>query len=87
MMTALFALELGVHDIAVFEIRPGLMLTDMTREVRGKYADFVDQTTLFGRWGNPDDIGRTVASLATGAIPYASGQIVNVDGGMHIPRM
>lgn len=87
MMTSLYALELGVHNIAVFEIRPGLIETDMTREVREKYAEFVDQTTLFGRWGKPDDIGRTVASLATGAIPYASGQIVNVDGGMHIPRM
>lgn len=87
MMTSLFALELGPHNVAVFEIRPGLMLTDMTREVRTKYADFVDQTTLFGRWGEPEDIGLAVANLATGAIPYASGQVINVDGGMHIPRM
>jgi 3-oxoacyl-[acyl-carrier protein] reductase len=87
MMTSLFALELGHHDIQVFEIRPGLMATDMTSMVREKYADYVDKNTLFKRWGEPDDIGRTVAALATGAIPYTSGEAINVDGGMHIRRL
>jgi NAD(P)-dependent dehydrogenase (short-subunit alcohol dehydrogenase family) len=87
MMTSLFALELGAHNIQVFEIRPGLMATDMTAMVREKYADYVDQNTLFKRWGEPDDIGRTVAALATGAIPYTSGEVINVDGGMHIRRL
>ena len=87
MMTSLFALELGEHNVQVFEIRPGLMATDMTAMVREKYADYVDRNTLFRRWGEPEDIGRTVAALATGAIPYTSGEVLNVDGGMHIRRL
>jgi 3-oxoacyl-[acyl-carrier protein] reductase len=87
MMTSLFALELGEHNVQVFEIRPGLMATDMTAMVREKYADYVDRNTLFKRWGEPDDIGRAVAALATGAIPYTSGEVLNVDGGMHIRRL
>jgi NAD(P)-dependent dehydrogenase (short-subunit alcohol dehydrogenase family) len=87
MMTALFALELGQHDIQVFEIRPGLMATDMTAGVRDKYAEVVERTTVFKRWGLPEDIGRTVRALATGSIPYASGEAINVDGGMHIRRL
>jgi 3-oxoacyl-[acyl-carrier protein] reductase len=86
MMTALFALELGRHGIGVFEIRPGLMTTDMTAAVREKYAAYVDQTTVFRRWGEPEEVGRAAATIATGTIPYSSGQIINVDGGMHIPR-
>lgn len=87
MMNKLFALELGKHGIAVFEIRPGLMLTDMTASVRGKYADYVAANAVFGRWGEPDEVGRTVAALASGAIPYATGEILNVDGGIHIRRL
>ncbi|SMF12951.1 NAD(P)-dependent dehydrogenase, short-chain alcohol dehydrogenase family [Xaviernesmea oryzae] len=87
MMTALFALELGDHNIQVYEIRPGLMATDMTAMVREKYANYIAENTLFKRWGEPDDVGRAVAALATGAIPYASGEIINVDGGMHIRRL
>ena len=87
MMTSLFALELGNHNIQVFEVRPGLMATDMTATVREKYADYVDRNTLFRRWGEPDDVGRAVAVLATGALPYATGEVINVDGGMHIRRL
>ncbi len=87
MMTALFALELGRHNISVFEVRPGLMVTDMTASVREKYADYVDKNTVFRRWGEPEEVGRAVAALATGAIPYASGEVINIDGGMHIERM
>jgi 3-oxoacyl-[acyl-carrier protein] reductase len=87
MMNKLFALELGRHGIAAFEIRPGLMLTDMTAQVREKYAAYVAANAVFGRWGEPDEVGRTVAALATGAIPYATGEVLNVDGGIHIPRL
>jgi NAD(P)-dependent dehydrogenase (short-subunit alcohol dehydrogenase family) len=87
MMTSLFALTLGPHNVGVFEIRPGLMVTDMTRDVRDKYAAYVDETTVFRRWGEPSDVGRAVASIALGAFPYASGQVINVDGGMHIQRL
>jgi NAD(P)-dependent dehydrogenase (short-subunit alcohol dehydrogenase family) len=87
MMNTLYALELGRHGIAVFEIRPGLMLTDMTASVREKYAGYVAANAVFGRWGEPDEVGRTVAALASGAIPYATGEILNVDGGIHIRRL
>jgi NAD(P)-dependent dehydrogenase (short-subunit alcohol dehydrogenase family) len=87
MMTSLFALTLGPHNIGVFEIRPGLMMTDMTLDVRDKYAAYVDQMTVFRRWGDPSEVGRAVASIALGAVPYASGQVINVDGGMHIQRL
>lgn len=87
MMTALFALELGQYGVGVFEIRPGLMITDMTAQVREKYSDYVENHILFKRWGLPDEIGRTVATLAKNCLPYSSGQIINVDGGMHIQRL
>jgi len=87
MMNALYALELGCHDIQVFEIRPGLMATDMTASVRDKYADYVRDNTLFNRWGEPGDVGRTVATLATGGLAYASGQVIDIDGGIHIRRL
>jgi NAD(P)-dependent dehydrogenase (short-subunit alcohol dehydrogenase family) len=86
MMSKLYALELGRHAIAVFEIRPGLMLTEMTAGVREKYAGYVAANAVFGRWGEPDEVGRAVAALAGGAIPYATGEVVNVDGGLHIQR-
>lgn len=87
MLTSLFALELGEHNIQVFEVRPGLITTDMTSSVREKYADYMDRNTLFGRWGEPSEVGRAVTTLVTGAIPYASGEVINVDGGMHIRRL
>lgn len=87
MMTQLYALELGRRDIAVFEIRPGLMLTEMTLPVREKYAGYVAANVVSGRWGEPSEIGKAVASLATGAIPYATGEVINIDGGMHIQRL
>lgn len=87
MMTQLYALELGRRDIAVFEIRPGLMLTEMTEPVREKYAGYVAANVVSGRWGAPSEVGRAVASLASGAIPYATGEIINIDGGMHIQRL
>lgn len=87
MMTSLFALEIGGHGVGVFEIRPGLMITEMTAQVRDKYADYVDRTTVFRRWGRPDEVGQAVAAIAAGSIPYASGQVINIDGGMHIQRL
>jgi NAD(P)-dependent dehydrogenase (short-subunit alcohol dehydrogenase family) len=87
MMTKLYALELGRHGIGVFEIRPGLMLTDMTATVREKYADYVAANAVLGRWGEPSEIGKAVATLASGAIPYATGEVINIDGGIHIQRL
>lgn len=88
MTTKLFAVRLAQTGIAVFEIRPGLIRTDMTAEVRDKYGSLIDQgLSPIRRWGEPDDIGRTVTTLVSGSIPFATGIAVDIDGGLLIPRL
>jgi NAD(P)-dependent dehydrogenase (short-subunit alcohol dehydrogenase family) len=88
-MTAkLFAVRLAQAGIAVYEIRPGLIRTDMTAEVREKYGALIDQgISPIRRWGEPDDVGQAVASLVSCRIPFATGIAVDVDGGLLIPRL
>jgi NAD(P)-dependent dehydrogenase (short-subunit alcohol dehydrogenase family) len=88
MTATLFAHALAPHGIAVFEVRPGLIATDMTAPVKAKYdlmiaAGLVPQ----GRWGFPEDVGRVVAALASGAFGYSTGAIIEVSGGMNIRRL
>ncbi|GAB3277928.1 3-ketoacyl-ACP reductase [Larkinella harenae] len=88
MATQLFAARLGEFDIPVFEVRPGIIRTDMTAGVVGKYDKLIDEgLTIQKRWGFPDDVGRAVAALARGDFPYSTGQVIMVDGGMTIPRL
>lgn len=88
MATQLFAARLGEFDIPVFEVRPGIIRTDMTAGVIGKYDKLIDEgLTVQKRWGFPDDVGRAVAALARGDFPYSTGQVIMVDGGMTIPRL
>jgi len=88
MMTQLFAVRLGEFDIPVFEVRPGLIQTDMTAGVKGKYDALLrDGLCVFPRWGTPDDVGKAVASLAEGDMPYSTGQVLMIDGGMTIQRL
>ncbi|MGV3557848.1 3-ketoacyl-ACP reductase [Larkinella arboricola] len=88
MATQLFAARLGEFDIPVFEVRPGIIRTDMTAGVVGKYDKLIDEgLTVQKRWGFPDDVGRAVAALAQGDFPYSTGQVIMVDGGMTIPRL
>jgi 3-oxoacyl-[acyl-carrier protein] reductase len=88
-MTArLFALRLAGHGIPVYELRPGIIETDMTAGVKATY----DQRIANGlvpenRWGTPEDVGRVVAALLRGDAPYATGSVINVDGGMSMPRL
>lgn len=85
MMTKLFAARLAPHRIGVFEVRPGVIETDMTGPVKEKYDKlFADGLTPINRWGQPDDIGRAVSSIASGAFPYSTGEVFNVDGGFHL---
>lgn len=85
MMTKLFAARLADARIGVFEIRPGVIETDMTGPVKEKYDQlFADGLTPINRWGRPDDIGRAVAAVASGAFPYSTGEVLNVDGGFHL---
>jgi NAD(P)-dependent dehydrogenase (short-subunit alcohol dehydrogenase family) len=85
MMTKLFAVRLAGHGIGVYEIRPGVIETDMTGAVKEKYDKlFADGLTPINRWGRPDDIGRAVVAVASGAFPYSTGEVINVDGGFHL---
>jgi 3-oxoacyl-[acyl-carrier protein] reductase len=88
MATKLWAVRLAEFGIRVYEIRPGVIATDMTAGVKEKYDRMIaDGLTLEPRWGRPEDIGRAVAALARGEFPYATGQVVNIDGGMMIGRL
>jgi 3-oxoacyl-[acyl-carrier protein] reductase len=88
MTSALFAVRLAEFSIPVFEIRPGVIATDMTAKVQGKYNDlFENGMALQPRWGTPEDVGKAVASLTRGDFPYSTGQVIHVDGGMLIDRL
>ena len=88
MMTKLFAVRLAEYNIPVYEIRPGIIKTDMTAAVQEKYDKlFLEGITLEKRWGLPEDIGKAVTALVEGQIPYATGQVINVDGGLTIQTL
>lgn len=88
MATQLFAARLAPQGIVVYEVRPGIIETDMTAGVKGKYdAFFADGNVPIARWGRPEDVAGAVAILASGQIPYSTGEVVNVDGGFHIPTL
>ena len=85
MMTALFAARLAEYGINVYEIRPGVIATDMTAGVQEKYDKLIEQGAWpIRRWGQPDDIGRAVAAIARGDLPFSTGEVINVDGGFHL---
>lgn len=85
MMTKLFAARLAEHGIRVYEVRPGVIETDMTAGVHERYDRLIDQgLTPIRRWGQPEDIGRAVAALGVGALPFSTGEVINVDGGFHL---
>jgi NAD(P)-dependent dehydrogenase (short-subunit alcohol dehydrogenase family) len=88
MLTPLFATRLAEHGIQVFEIRPGLVATDMTAPVREKYDRWLaDGLTPIRRWGTPADVGKAVAAIAGDGFPFSTGEVVNVDGGFHLRRL
>ena len=87
MVTKLFAVRLGEYDIPVFEVRPGIIQTDMTSGVREKYDKLIGEgLSIQKRWGETQDVGRAVASLAKGDFLFSTGQVIMVDGGLTIPR-
>ncbi|KAF0095465.1 MAG: 3-ketoacyl-ACP reductase [Puniceicoccaceae bacterium 5H] len=88
MVTQLFATRLGTEGIPVYEVRPGIIKTDMTAGVTEKYDKLISEgLCVQPRWGFPDDIGKAVASLSRGDFPYSTGQVVMVDGGLVTPRL
>jgi Dehydrogenases with different specificities (related to short-chain alcohol dehydrogenases) len=88
MATKLWAVRMAEFGIPVFEIRPGLIKTDMTEGVTEKYTKMIEGGALLqARWGTPADVGQAVATLADGGIPYTTGQVIMLDGGMLVERL
>ena len=89
MMTKLFAARLAEHGINVYEIRPGVIETDMTGAVKEKYDKLIleEGVTPIRRWGTPDDVARAVVAVATDLLPFSTGEVINVDGGFHMRRL
>jgi NAD(P)-dependent dehydrogenase (short-subunit alcohol dehydrogenase family) len=88
MATQLWAARLTEFGIDVFEVRPGIIATDMTAGVKEKYDRLIESGLLLNkRWGTPADVGKTIAALARGDVPYAPGQILVIDGGLTLQRL
>jgi 3-oxoacyl-[acyl-carrier protein] reductase len=88
MMTALYADRLAEHGIHVYEVRPGIIQTDMTSAVREKYDRLIAEgLTPIRRWGQPSDVARAVVAIAGGYFPYSTGEVINVDGGFLLRRL
>lgn len=89
MMTALWADRLAEYGINVYEIRPGIIQTDMTAAAKEKYDRliFEDDLTPIQRWGKPEDVGKAVLAIALDLLPFSTGEVINVDGGFHLRRL
>lgn len=88
MMTQLFALRLAQENIRVFEMRPGIIETDMTKPVKEKYDKLIlDGLLPIARWGTPEDVARAVIGIVRGYHPYSTGSVINIDGGFHLRRL
>jgi 3-oxoacyl-[acyl-carrier protein] reductase len=88
MMTALFADRLAGCGINVYEVRPGIVRTDMTGAVREKYGRMIAEgLTPIARWGEPDEVARAVVAIAQDCFPISTGEVINVDGGFHLRRL
>jgi NAD(P)-dependent dehydrogenase (short-subunit alcohol dehydrogenase family) len=88
MLTPLYAARLAEYGINVYEIRPGVIATDMTGPVKAKYDQLIAEgLTPIKRWGTPLDVAKAVAAIAQDALPFSTGEVINVDGGFHIRRL
>ena len=88
MATMLWATRLTQYNIGVYEVRPGIIATDMTKAVQSKYDALLEgDRFLEKRWGTPDDVGAAVAMLTSGSLTYAPGAVLTLDGGLTLPRL
>ncbi|MEO8135777.1 MAG: SDR family oxidoreductase, partial [Betaproteobacteria bacterium] len=88
MASKLFASRLAGHGIHVFEVRPGIIATDMTAPAAAVYDTLIENDGVpLHRWGQPQDVGATVATIAQGLLPFATGEVINVGGGLHLHRV
>jgi NAD(P)-dependent dehydrogenase (short-subunit alcohol dehydrogenase family) len=87
MAAKLFALRMAPHGVGVYEVQPGIILTEMTAPSKAKYDALISNGLLAEpRWGTPEDVARTVRTMAAGLLPYTVGQEVRVDGGLLVKR-
>ncbi len=85
MATSLWAARLAEFGIRVHEVRPGIIATDLTGPVKAKYDQLIAEgVTPIRRWGTPEDVGKAVAAIASGAFPFSTGDAFEVDGGFHM---
>ncbi|GAA3270746.1 MULTISPECIES: 3-ketoacyl-ACP reductase [Dactylosporangium] len=86
MLTKLYAARLAEHGINVYEVRPGIIATDMTGGVKEKYDRLIldEGVTPIRRWGTPEDVGKAVVAIAGDLLPFSTGQVIDVDGGFHL---
>ncbi|MEI6389784.1 MAG: 3-ketoacyl-ACP reductase [Verrucomicrobiota bacterium] len=88
MLTPLYAARLADYGINVYEIRPGIIATDMTGPVKSKYDQLIGEgLTPIKRWGTPKDVGKAVTAIAQNLLPFCTGEVINVDGGFHLRRL
>lgn len=88
MASKLWATRLAAEGVQVYEVRPGIMATDMTAGVKDRYDRLIAEGLVpQGRWGTAEDVGLAVSALMNGSLPYSTGDVLNVDGGMHLQRL
>ena len=88
MMTKLYAVRLAEYGIRVYEICPGIIASDMTAPVQAKYDKLIAEgLTPMPRWGQPQDIGKTITAIAQDYLPFSTGEVINVDGGFHLRKL
>jgi NAD(P)-dependent dehydrogenase (short-subunit alcohol dehydrogenase family) len=88
MAAKLWAARLAADGVQVYELRPGVMATDMTAAVKDKYDRMIaDGFIPQGRWGTAEDVGRAVSALLKGSLPFSTGEVINIDGGLHLERL
>ena len=88
MITQLFADRLAEEGIRVYEIRPGIIETELTAKVRDKYTPLIEGGLLpIKRWGQPEDVAQAIFTLSSGGLLYSTGDVINVDGGFHLRRL
>ena len=88
MAAKLWATRLAADGVQVYELRPGIMATDMTAGVKDKYDRLIAEGLVpQGRWGTAEDVGLAVSMLLKGSLPFSTGEVLNVDGGLHLERL
>ena len=88
MITPLYAARLAEYGIRVYEIRPGIIATDMTSHVIEKYNKLISEgLTPIKRWGTAEDVAKAVVAIAQDLLPFSTGEVINVDGGFHLRRL